>query len=166
MGIYDILRDKSIIRDVNQAFYDKVYDHEWLSMFFQAVTKEHIINQQTDFITPDIGGPKNYSGRLPYNAHPHMFITDEVFDLRSSSLTEALDEAGAPLELKEAWLRIDSSFRHVIIDQCSKRYAIDEILSFEAPGRNVPTSEHSELVRRRTGPEESKVHAGVNFWPV
>ncbi len=86
-----------------------------------------------------------------------MFITDEVFDLRSSLLTEALDEAGAPVELKEAWLRIDSSFRHVIvkqsIDQCSKRYAIDEILSFEAPGRNVPTSGHSELVRRRTSPE-------------
>ncbi len=139
MGMYDILRDKSIIRDVNQAFYDKVYDHEWLSMFFQAVTKEHIINQQTDFITAALGGPKNYSGRLPYNAHPHMFITDEVFDLRSSLLTEALDEAGAPVELKEAWLRIDSSFRHVIvkqsIDQCSKRYAIDEILSFEAPAR-------------------------------
>lgn len=66
-----------------------------------------------------------------------MFITDEVFDLRSSLLTEALDEAGAPVELKEAWLRIDNSFRHVIvkqsIDQCSKRYAFDEILSFKAP---------------------------------
>ena len=137
MGMYDILRDKSIIRNVNQAFYDKVYDHEWLSMFFQAITKEHIINQQTDFITAAIGGPKRYSGRLPYNAHPHMFITDEVFDLRSSLLTKALDELGAPVELKEAWLRIDSSFRHVIvkqsIDQCSKRYAFDEILSFKAP---------------------------------
>lgn len=137
MGMYDILRDKSIIRNVNQAFYDKVYDHEWLSMFFQAITKEHIINQQTDFITTAIGGPKRYSGRLPYNAHPHMFITDEVFDLRSSLLTKALDELGAPVELKEAWLRIDSSFRHVIvkqsIDQCSKRYAFDEILSFKAP---------------------------------
>ncbi len=58
MGIYDILRDKSVIRNVNQAFYNKVYDHEWLSLFFQAVTKEHIINQQTDFITTAIGGPK------------------------------------------------------------------------------------------------------------
>lgn len=58
MGMYDILRDKSIIRDVNLAFYDKVYDHEWLSMFFQAVTKEHIINQQTDFITTLSEGQK------------------------------------------------------------------------------------------------------------
>lgn len=33
VGIYDILRDKSIIRNVNQAFYDKVYNHEWLSLF-------------------------------------------------------------------------------------------------------------------------------------
>ena len=61
--MYHTLRDKSIIRKVNQAFYDKVYDHEWLSRFFQAVTKEHIINQQTEFITAAIGGPNNYSGR-------------------------------------------------------------------------------------------------------
>ena len=34
MSVYDILQDKTIIRTVNQAFYDKVYDHELLSMFF------------------------------------------------------------------------------------------------------------------------------------
>lgn len=137
MGIYDILKDKSIFRTVNQAFYDKVYDHERLSKFFRGVTKEHIINQQTDFIIAATGGPKNYSGRLPYNAHPHMFITDEIFDLRSSFLAEALEETAAPPVLKEAWLRIDSSFRHVIvkqsIEQCSKRWVTDEILAFEVP---------------------------------
>lgn len=137
MSVYDILKDKTIIRTVNQTFYDKVYDHELLSMFFEAVTKEHIINQQPDFITAATGGPKDFSGRLPFNAHPHMFITDEIFDLRSSLLAEALEETGAPTVLKEAWQRIDNSFRHVIvkqsIEQCSKRWITDEILAFEIP---------------------------------
>lgn len=137
MKIYETLQDREIIKKVNEIFYEKVYEHPWLSLFFQATPKEFITQQQTDFIVGCIGGPKKFSGRLPYNAHPHMYITDELFDLRKNLLTESLKEANAPEVLITSWLRIDESFRSVIVkssvSECEGRWTTDEILSYPNP---------------------------------
>ncbi|MCB0413293.1 MAG: group 1 truncated hemoglobin [Bdellovibrionales bacterium] len=137
MKAYDLLPDKNIVQKVNDIFYDKVYDHPWLSQYFSAVTKEIISKQQTAFIIGAIGGPKNFSGRIPAQAHPHMFITNELFDLRKSLLIQSLEEAKAPEALREAWLKIDESFRGVIVKKsttdCSPRWSTDPILNFPNP---------------------------------
>ncbi|MCB0390394.1 MAG: group 1 truncated hemoglobin [Bdellovibrionales bacterium] len=137
MDLYQRLPDKNIIKIVNDLFYDKVYEHPWLSLFFEGIEKEFISDQQTAFIIGAIGGPDHYQGRLPSNAHPHMMITNELFDLRKSLLIMALEEAQAPLELKETWLKIDEAFRRTIvknsINECEKRYNTDKILDFQKP---------------------------------
>lgn len=141
MKLYDQLTDKSVVLRVNKAFYKKVYEHPWLSQYFQAVTEEFITQQQTDFIVAAIGGPNKYSGRLPSNAHPHMFITDELYDLRSSLLHEAMDEEKAPIELREKWSVIDESFRHVIVKKslshCVQKYKTEPILAFKNPTKKA-----------------------------
>ncbi len=143
MDLYNQLLDKTIILRINQHFYEQVYAHPWLSLYFQAVTKEFITQQQTDFIVGAIGGPKLFCGRLPSNAHPHMFITDELFDLRKAMLQRSFQELKAPYELEEAWLRIDEAFRRVIvknsIEDCKGRWPTDEILDFKDPGQELAT---------------------------
>ena len=144
MSVYESLPDKKIIKAVNKLFYEKVYKHPWLSLYFEAVTEEHITQQQTDFITAAIGGPKKYSGRLASNAHPHMYIDDELFELRSSLLQKALIETKAPEELVSAWTRIDKSFRSTIVKKslsdCKGRYGLDKILYFKNPSRGKKTA--------------------------
>lgn len=139
MNVYDQLENKSVIYRVNEIFYEKVYKHPWLSLYFQDIDQKFITSQQTDYITSVIGGPKNFSGRLPNNAHTHMLITDELFDLRSQFLLEALDEANAPKELAETWKRIDDSFRNVIVknslSECKLRFKSDKLLAFENPDK-------------------------------
>ena len=49
------------------------------------------------------------------DAHPHMFITEELFDLRQELLIQAFSDVNAPDEIKEAWLKIDDAFKNVII---------------------------------------------------
>ena len=142
MDLYNTLPRKSIIREVCEIFYEKVYDHEWISRFFKDVTKEHITKQQTHFVTAALGGPKLYCGRLAKDAHVHMLITEELFELRKSMLVEALDEAHAPVELKERWLRIDEGFRRGMVKtsvtQCTKRYFSDTIKAFKNPKAGPP----------------------------
>ena len=137
MKVYDQLHDKGIVRRVNDLFYDKVYDHPWLSLYFEDIDKDFISAQQTDFIIGAIGGPENFHGRLPSNAHTHMMISHELFDLRKSLLEEALREADAPKILYDTWLRIDEAFRAKIVkssvEECEKRYATDTILDFINP---------------------------------
>ncbi len=136
MSVWDELTDTEIIYRINKNFYEKVYEHPWLSLYFVDIDQDFITDQQTRFITGAIGGPNTYSGRMPSNAHPHMYITEELFDIRKKLLEESLEEEKAPEPLSATWIKIDESFRRVIckdsINDCEKRYTTDEIL---APGK-------------------------------
>ena len=145
MSIYDELEDKDIIKKVNKIFYDKVYSHPWLKLFFKDIDQDFITEQQTQFIVGAMGGPRLYSGRLPSNAHPHMFITEEIFNIRKKLLEESFKEINAPNILTEKWLKIDESFRSVICKEthkeCQKRYNTDKILIYENPEKKYIISE-------------------------
>lgn len=145
MSIYDELEDKDIIKKVNKIFYDKVYSHPWLKLFFEDIDQDFITEQQTQFIVGAMGGPRLYSGRLPSNAHPHMFITEEIFNIRKKLLEESFKEVNAPNILTEKWLKIDESFRSVICKEthkeCQKRYNTDKILIYENPEKKYIISE-------------------------
>ncbi|NIQ00185.1 MAG: hypothetical protein GWM98_06940, partial [Nitrospinaceae bacterium] len=92
---------------------------------------------QTDFMTSNMGGGKIYSGALPKNAHRHLFVTQELFDVRQSILRECIREAGVPEDLAERWIRIDEAFRTSIVKsdpgECEKRYFTDEIKIVSKP---------------------------------
>ena len=122
---------------IAKVFYDKVYDHPWMKLYFQAFPQEHIENQQTDFMSGSLGGPKVYMGRFPVPAHEHMYITEELFELRNSLLIESLRETHTAPEVIEAWLKIDNAFKKRIVknspSECKKRYFTDEILDYENP---------------------------------
>ena len=119
---------------MNECFYEKVYKHPWLKRIFKNTDQEHITAQQTKFMTAALGGAKLYSGRLAGNAHPHIFINEEIFALRSDLLQEAFVEMRAPEILVSAWLRIDNSFKSVLLKKtfadCEKRYFTDEVMYF------------------------------------
>ena len=76
-------------------------------------------------------------GRFPVPAHEHMYITEELFELRNSLLIESLRETHTAPEVIEAWLKIDNAFKKRIVknspSECKKRYFTDEILDYENP---------------------------------
>lgn len=125
------------IHKVNVIFYDKVYEDPWLSKVFRNVEKDIIVKQQSDFMTGAMGGRKRYSGRSPKDAHPHIMINEEMWNLREKFLVEACEEAKAPPWLVEKWIRIDNSFKKSIlkasIQDCKKRFFTDEIVDEPGP---------------------------------
>ncbi len=135
--IYEQVGEKQYLKKVAKRFYDKVYAHPWLKLYFKNTRQEVIENQQVDFMTGALGGPKVYSGRMPADAHTHILITQELIDLRESLLIEALKEENAPPELIDRWLKVEQAFkRHLLklnIDVCQKRWTTDEILAFDNP---------------------------------
>ena len=128
---------KEMLKKVHKLFYDKLYEHPWLKNFFLHIEQELIENQQTDFMVSNMGGGKIYSGGMPKNVHRHMYITEELFDLRTKILKESILACGVKEALVERWIRIDSAFKHSLVkssvDKCEKRYFTDEILSFPKP---------------------------------
>lgn len=135
--LYERLGGAPTFQKVHKIFYDKVYKHPWIGLYFKEIKQELIENQQTDFMADAMGGPQNYSGKFPIPAHRHMYITEELFTLRTQLLTESLAEAGVPKDLAEQWLLIDGAFKRRLVKnspaECEKRYATDEILNFPNP---------------------------------
>lgn len=105
------------LRKVHKLFYDKVYAHPWLSKFFALHEQQFIEDQQTNFMAEKFGGPRKYIGKEPKYTHEHMYITQELFDLRQCILKTALEEAKVETELIERWLTIDSAFQKHIVKQ-------------------------------------------------
>jgi truncated hemoglobin YjbI len=128
---------RPVLEKVHKLFYDKLYEHPWLKIFFLHIDQKVIENQQTDFMVSNMGGGKIYSGGLPRNVHRHMYITEELFDLRTEILKESILACGVPGALAERWIRIDVAFKHSLvkksIDDCEKRFFTDEILNFSKP---------------------------------
>ncbi|HND84295.1 MAG TPA: group 1 truncated hemoglobin [Pseudobdellovibrionaceae bacterium] len=132
---YDQL--KADILKVNKVFYDKVFKDPWLMLVFKDVKQDIIERQQTDFMIGAFGGPKVYSGRNPKDAHMHIFVNEEMWQLREKYLREAFEETRFPKDLADKWLRIDEAFKKTImkssLSECEKRFATDEIVFYPHP---------------------------------
>lgn len=130
----------SLVR-INKVFYDKVYQHTWLKQYFLTIPQQHIEDQQVDFMQKVLGGENLYVGKAPPIAHQHMFIPNELFDVRKQLLCEAFEEVGAHPKLVKKWLALDESFRRILVksspSQCQPRFKSDVILNFDKPKENA-----------------------------
>lgn len=131
---FEELGGRIILEKVSKIFYDKIYKHPWIGLYFKDVPQNVIESQQVDFMSAALGGPKVYLGKLPIAAHKHMLLKDDIFDLREELLNQALTESNASAELIMRWHKIDEAFRSKIVkkdlSECEKRYKSDQILNY------------------------------------
>ena len=136
-SLFERLGGQETYDKVHKIFYDKAYAHPWLSKFFTDKPQEHLENQQTDFMMQLMGGPKRYAGKSPKDAHKHIFITDELYELRAQLLAESIQEAGISNELKQEWIKADATFQRALVknsaDECVRAYPTQPILNFTRP---------------------------------
>lgn len=134
---FEELGGREMLEKVSKIFYDKVYDDAWIGQYFADIKQEVIEEQQVDFMSMALGGPKVYLGKLPAPAHKHMMISEELFQLREELLDAALKEAGASPELIFRWKKIDNAFKEKLVKSsiadCEKRYKTDQLLDFHKP---------------------------------
>jgi len=139
--LYDLIGGRSTLDKVHKIFYDKIYADPWIGQFFKEIKQEIIETQQSDFMAQAMGGPAMYLGKLPIPAHRHMFITEELFELRTKYLKESLLEANVEARYQEQWLKIDNAFKKGIVKSsradCTLRFNTDEILDFPNPSKRA-----------------------------
>jgi truncated hemoglobin YjbI len=134
---FEELGGRPMLEKIAKIFYDKVYLDAWMGQYFKEVPQKIIESQQVDFMVGALGGPNVYCGKLPVEAHTHMMVTEELFDLRQGLLTASMREAGAKPELMDRWLKIDQAFRGRIVkhsvNECRQRFSSEPILNFPKP---------------------------------
>lgn len=124
---------ESIIKKANETFYDAIFKDPWLKLVFEGIDPEHIKSQQSDFMLGALGGPKRYGGRSPKDAHPHIFIQEDMWDLRESYLLEAFRKENTPSWIADRWIDIDNAFKKHILNklpiECTGRFKTDPIIN-------------------------------------
>ena len=134
---FEKMGGRSSLIHINKIFYDKVYKHPWLKLYFDHIPQQLIENQQVDFMQKVLGGENLYVGKAPPAAHMHVLINEEIFKVRKQLLEEAFVEAFAKQELIDKWLALDNSFKRVLFKdssaQCRRRFKSDSILDFPNP---------------------------------
>ncbi len=115
-NLFDALGGFPTLAAVHKTFYDSVFEHQWLKQYFINQNQDSLEQQQTNFIAEKMGGPKIYSGKPPFHAHIHLYITEELFDVRHALLKQSICEAAIPESLMLRWLKIDYAFKKSVID--------------------------------------------------
>jgi len=115
MTLFEDVGGLPTLRKVHKIFYDKIYAHPWIGKFFTGHRQEAIEARQTSFMAEKMGGDVTYYGKDMKMAHRRMFITQELFNLRSQLLRQSLHEAGVPDKLANRWLKIDRAFSSQIV---------------------------------------------------
>ncbi len=135
--LFDELGGMPCLEQVHRIFYDKLLDHPWLKGFFEGQDRKRLESQQSDFMAGLFGGPRVYSGRLPKDAHVHLFVTEEIYDIRHRLLDQSLAEANVRLDLKERWLAYDLNMKNALvkksISECQGRYRNEPVIAVEKP---------------------------------
>lgn len=120
--LFEEIGGEDVVTAVHRRFYDIMFEHPWLGQFFFGKSKSALIKKQTQFMIAAFNGPNNYSGDTPAFVHMHMFITDEMADLREQILKECLLAEGLTEYIADRWIKVDHSFRAGIVkksmDEC------------------------------------------------
>jgi truncated hemoglobin YjbI len=126
------------VKTITEEFYELVYADEWLKHVF-TIDQKIITSQQIDFMVGALGGEKRYGGKSPGDAHPHIYIDEEMWERREALVQEAMRRVASPQEINTKWLKIDSAFKRLIVNkdvsEVKKRFFSDEVIIFPNPSR-------------------------------
>jgi hemoglobin len=85
----------SLLNTVVENFYSKVVQHPSLQHYFAGHDIEKLKNHQATFLAVLMGAPPAlYTGRGMKEAHHHLHVTEEAFDLVAVTLGESLRQGG------------------------------------------------------------------------
>lgn len=146
--LFDAVGGLETLKKVHKIFYDKIYAHYWLKLFFAGHNQQSIEDRQTAFMAEKMGGPVDYYGKQPLMAHRQMYITKKLYDIRHEILKESLHEAGVEEPLIKRWLKIDYAFIRQIVKpsiesfyQTTFRYEKRVII----PEPDKPGDDHNQI---------------------
>ncbi|MCK5728697.1 MAG: hypothetical protein KAH08_05695 [Methylococcales bacterium] len=110
---------EAMVIKVHQRFYDIMFDEPWLETFFLGKSKEALIKKQSQFMIAAFNGPNNYEGDTPAFVHMHMFITNEMIEIRERILKASILAEGLSETTADKWLAVDHSFKAAIVKTSS-----------------------------------------------
>lgn len=92
------------IRAVLVDFYDRVFEDVMIGYLFRAADKARLVDKECELTLAALGADVAYTGRPIDAVHRSLPIMGGHFMRRRKLLADAIDRAGLPPAVREAWL--------------------------------------------------------------
>jgi hemoglobin len=117
--LYEQAGGADVIRAVLRDFYDRVFADVMIGFHFKGADKERLIAREAELTLQALGADVAYTGRPLRAAHaPHPILGGQ-FMRRRKLLADAIDRAGLPSVVRDAWLAHTDSLRAVVTRDAS-----------------------------------------------
>lgn len=103
------------VHTVITRFYRKVLAEPLLAPHFRQTNMDRLVDHQTHFVAMVLGGPKAENVRDLGDAHAHLRISDDEFELVKDLLEEALIEQGVTTEDTASIMALVETTRPLIV---------------------------------------------------
>jgi len=91
-SVYDEIGGFTSVRKLITAFYDNVLDCDEVSILFENVNMERLIDHQSKFFSMLLGGPASFTDQELIQAHMRLGISSHQFDLTKECLVETMED--------------------------------------------------------------------------
>ena len=116
-SIYEEIGGQAAVETVVEDFYDRVLADDQLVGFFDGMDMNELRTHQVQFISSVAGGPVEYSGDEMREAHSHLDIREDDFELVAKYLKQALQSNGVTKENVESIMSEVATFEDPILDR-------------------------------------------------
>lgn len=102
------------IRRVLADFYDRVFADVMIGHLFRDADKTRLVEKECELTLAALGAAVAYTGRPIDEVHRRLPIMGGQFMRRRKLLADAIDRAGLPADVREAWLAHTDRLRPLV----------------------------------------------------
>ncbi|MBI4487991.1 MAG: group 1 truncated hemoglobin [Deltaproteobacteria bacterium] len=112
--LYEQLGGEAKLRQIIDAFIDRVFDDRMIGFFFRNADKKRIKEMEFQLTARFLGANIEYQGRPLGEVHAKHPIMGGQFARRLQILSETLDDYEVPKHIRDAWIEHTESLRPLI----------------------------------------------------
>ena len=101
---FERLGGEAGLRDLVQAFVDRVFSDTIIGFHFAGKDKDRIVEKEFEHARLHLGGGGTYTGREIGAVHQPLKINAGQFRRRLAILRKVLDDAGVDAEIRNRWI--------------------------------------------------------------
>lgn len=112
--LYEELGGEARLREIIDAFIDRVFEDRMIGFFFRQANRERIKEMEFQLTAQFLGADIEYRGRPLDEVHSRHPIMGGQFARRLQILCETLDAFQVPAAIRDAWIVHTESLRPLI----------------------------------------------------
>lgn len=144
--LYEELGGEARLREIIDAFIDRVFGDRMIGFFFRQANRERIKEMEFQLTAQFLGADIEYCGRPLDEVHAKHPIMGGQFARRLQILRETLQEFQVPEPIRDAWIAHTESLRPLITNDqgsdCDPVLAREKAIGARPTSPKLPKKRH------------------------